>query len=198
MRRAADIGAAEAEGRLLTKQSDGFELSVATPTAPLSDPRELRRRTKAQKRAQRRMSKGGVERYDKHANAEKSASKKENRKNPSIMSSGITTPRPGHNEKSSPTEGYVSQGKHSGKTKRRKKKGKARHLPIPPLPIPESATPHLSVGWSKDIHGAFHGPHGPGLQAFGMLHSHCEIGGANQNVGIARSSVHPWGGQTEA
>lgn len=212
MRRAADIGEAEKDGRLLTQQGDGFELSVATPTAPPTDPRELRRRAKARKRAQRRMTKGGVSNQEEVtgpvmniSNGEASARQAPApRRNKSIESSGITTPRPGRttdanaraDNSRTAAGGGGPQAKYEHK-KTKKKRGKARHLPIPPLPVPDSATPHLSIGWSENIHAVFHGPHGPGLQGFGMMHSHCGIGGTSQTVGVAKSSVHPWGGQTE-
>ena len=182
MARAEAIGSAEKEGRLLTLQEDGFEFSVATPTLPPTNPREIKRRARARKKAEKRMTNGGV--YDRDGNSKHSTAQsqshtladnptslktKQKKRSSSILSSGITTPRP---------MGADAQAHKRGKLKRNQSdRGKPRRLPIPPLPIPDSATPELSLGWSDTAHGKVHGPHGPALQAFGMLHAHCFVSG---------------------
>ena len=72
---------------------------------------------------------------------------------------------------------------------------KPRRLPIPPLPT--GKPPPRPTGWESMEAPKWQGPLGPVPAGFGMKPSHCPVIASGRRVIPSRSSVYPFGAQTE-
>jgi TPR repeat protein len=139
------ISQAVKKGKIL-KLHDGYSFAIASPLAPETIMEGEKRKKKEQKKRRgeigrrRKMSKYVINHAPLSIQHKKGSEKLKRQ-------DSIITPRIGN-----------TNGSSSGKRRKSNNKGKARHLPIPPLPMPVTVGPQ-TPGWTND-HNLWQGPQG--------------------------------------